>query len=120
MNQALLITVFVILDSRLILHFICKISGEIVKVGEIMSGSENGINHKCPCCGYEVEYDWCKPNGEELVKGDESFIRILNSYGDTTDFETDKPRYVSWGLPDTEKVMLLGCPKCHTVSFQFD
>lgn len=85
-----------------------------------MSDSENGINHKCPCCGYETEFDWRKPQGEELVKGDESFIRIKNGCGDKTTFKTDKPRKVDWGLPDAEKVILLGCPKCHTVSFRFD
>ena len=58
--------------------------------------------------------------GEELIKGDESFIRIKNSCGDTTNFVTDKPRKVDWGLSDREKVILLGCPKCHTVSFKFD
>lgn len=85
-----------------------------------MLDSENGIEHKCPCCGYEVEWDWCKPRGEELIKGNESFIRIKNSCGDTTNFVTDKPGKGDWGLPDREKVILLGCPKCHTISFKFD
>lgn len=38
--------------------------------------SRNGIEHKCPCCGYEVEWDWSQPRGNEMVKGDESFIRV--------------------------------------------
>lgn len=80
----------------------------------------NGINHKCPCCGYEVEYDWCKPQGKEMIKGDESFIRIINNCGKTTNFKTDKPKHVDYGSPDTEGVILIGCPKCNSVSFQFD
>ena len=84
-----------------------------------MFDSENGISHKCPCCGYEVEWDWGKPKGEELVKGDESFIRIENDCGNTSDFNTDKPKEGYWGYP-REKVILLGCPKCHTVSFKFN
>lgn len=82
--------------------------------------SRNGIEHKCPCCGYETEWDWHKPQGMEFIKGDESFIRIKNGCGDTTAFKTDKPRKVDWGLPDTEKVILLGCPKCGMISFKFD
>ena len=76
----------------------------------------NGIEHKCPCCGYEVEWDW----DTGFTKGDESFIRIKNNIGETTDFNTDKPREVSWGFPETEKVILLGCPKCGVVSFKID
>ena len=75
--------------------------------------SKNGINHKCPCCGYEVESD----HRGGFIKGDESFIVIENSYGDTTSFKTDNPREVSWGPPDTKNVILLGCPKCRAVSF---
>jgi len=81
-----------------------------------MFANGNGIEHKCPCCGYEVEWDWDKG----FIKGDESFIRIENSIGRTTTFETDKSKDVDWGLPDTEKVILLGCPKCKTVSFKID
>jgi len=47
-------------------------------------------------------------------------LRIENSIGRTTTFETDKSKDVDWGLPDTEKVILLGCPKCKTVSFKID
>lgn len=78
--------------------------------------SKNGIDHKCPCCGYEVEWDW----DTGFIKGDESFIKIKNTYRDTICFDTDKPRHVDWGKPATEMVLLLGCPKCGTVSFQFD
>lgn len=80
--------------------------------------SRNGIEHKCPYCGYEVEWDWNQPRGNEMVKGDESFIRVRSDVRDTSNFDTDKPRPVSYGSLDTEKVILLGCPKCHTVSFQ--
>ena len=81
--------------------------------------SKNGIEHKCPCCGYEVEWNWGKKyEGSNFVKGDESFIRIINGVGRTTSFDTDKPREVNWGMEDTEKVVLLGCPKCGTVSFK--
>lgn len=80
--------------------------------------SRNGIEHKCPYCGYEVEWDWSQPRGNEMVKGDESFIRVRSDARDTYNFDTDKPRPVSYGSLDTEKVILLGCPKCHTVSFQ--
>lgn len=75
--------------------------------------SRNGIEHKCPCCGYEVEWDW----DTGFIKGDESFIKI-EAYGNIIQFNTDKPRKVDWGLPDTEKVILLGCPKCGGVSFK--
>ena len=74
--------------------------------------SGNGIEHKCPCCNYEVEWDW----GTGFIKGDESFIKITPKYGDM--MYTDKPRKVDYGRPDTEKVILLGCPKCSTVSFK--
>lgn len=80
--------------------------------------SRNGIEHKCLCCGYEVEWDWSQPRGNEMVKGDESFIRIKSDSRDTYNFNTDKPRPVDYGALDTETVILLGCPKCHTVSFQ--
>ena len=76
--------------------------------------SGNGIDHKCPCCKYEVEWDWDKG----FINGDESFIRIENTYRDTVRFNTDKPRHVDWGMPATEMVFLLGCPKCGTVSFK--
>lgn len=82
--------------------------------------SRNGIEHKCPCCGYEVIWDWSQPRGNEMVKGNESFIRIKNNGSNIINFDTDKPRYISWGLPDIERVVLLGCPKCHSVSFQID
>lgn len=80
--------------------------------------SRNGIEHKCPCCGYEVKWDWSQPRGSEMVKGDESFIRIKSDARNTYNFDTDKPRPVDYGALDTEGVILLGCPKCHTVSFQ--
>ena len=76
--------------------------------------SKNGIEHKCPCCEYEVEYDW--NNG--FIKGDESFIQIENSIRETSAFNTDKPRKVDYGPSNTEKVILLGCPKCGCVSFK--
>lgn len=80
--------------------------------------SRNGIEHKCPCCGYEVEWDWSKPRGSEMIKGDESFIRIKSSQSNTTNFDSDKSRYVNWGFLDMEQIVLLGCPKCHSVSFE--
>ena len=83
---------------------------------------ENGIEHKCPCCGYEVEWDWKKnwesPIEEKFIKGDESFIKIENGVGRTTTFETDKPRKVDYGEPAYETVYLLGCPKCGCVSYK--
>ena len=85
-----------------------------------MRDSYNGIEHKCPCCGYEVEWDWNSfkaPDKERFIKGDESFIQIENSIGRTTTFETDKPRDVDWGPMDYESVKLLGCPKCGCVSY---
>ena len=78
--------------------------------------SKNGIEHKCPCCGYEVEWDWCNEDG--FVKGDESFVKIKKVDYASIAFDTDKPRKVDWGSPDTEKVILLGCPKCGVVSFK--
>ena len=74
--------------------------------------SYNGIEHKCPCCGYEVEFDWKE---DKYIKGDESFIKIENSVGRTSTFETDMQN--EWG--DYEQVMLLGCPKCRAVSYVF-
>ena len=76
--------------------------------------SHNGINHKCPCCGYETEYDW-KDN--KFIKGDESFVRIDSGIGRTSTFETDKPKEVDYGPQDYESAYLLGCPKCGCVSF---
>lgn len=88
-----------------------------------MKDSRNGIEHRCPCCGYEVEWDWKKdwssPDAEMFIKGDESFIKIENGVGRTTTFETDKPRHVDYGEPACETVYLLGCPKCGCVSYKF-
>lgn len=81
-----------------------------------MEDSKNGINHKCPCCGYEVEYDWRDGN---YIKGDESFIRIDNPVNRRYSFETDRPNYNCYGTT-YEEVILLGCPKCHSISFEFD
>ena len=83
--------------------------------------SRNGIEHKCPCCGYEVEWDY----DEGYIKGDESFIQISPNFVSgnrkiTNTFDTDRTRKVDWGLPDTEKVILLGCPKCLVISFKID
>ena len=83
----------------------------------MFTDSWNGIEHKCPCCGYEVKWNWRAPDGEQFVKGDESFIKIENSVGRTTTFETDKPRDVDYGERDCERVTLLGCPKCGSVSY---
>lgn len=87
-----------------------------------MIDSYNGINHKCPCCGYEAEWDWenCSASDKErFIKGNESFIKIENDVGKTTTFKTDKPKQIDWGEPAYKKVILLGCPKCGCVSFQF-
>ena len=84
--------------------------------------SNNYIEHKCPVCKYEVSFDWSYRDGHQ-TNGDEPFIQITCervSGNRTIDnlFNTDKPREVDYGLPDTEKVILLGCPKCGTVSFK--
>lgn len=84
--------------------------------------SNNTIEHKCYVCGYEVEFDWSGCPGY-CAKGDESFIKIMceRRSGNgiiSNGFNTDKPRHVDYGLPDTEKAILLGCPKCGTVSFK--
>lgn len=78
--------------------------------------SKNGINHKCPCCNYEVEWDWKE---DDFIKGDASFIQIHSPHEYMTCFETDKPYYTSHGSQASEKVILLGCPKCKTISFKF-
>lgn len=83
-----------------------------------MRDSLNGIEHKCPCCGYEVEWDWGNGNSGNFVKGDESFIKIGCNIGTNLLFKTDKSRKVDWGEPDCEKVLLLGCPKCGAVSYK--
>ena len=82
-----------------------------------MRDSMNGIEHKCPCCGYEVESTWDRGKFE-FIKGDESFIQIENGIGRTTTFETDKPREVYYCESACEKVYLLGCPKCGCVSYK--
>lgn len=80
----------------------------------------NIINHKCPCCGYEVR--WGQKNdgegGFDIVVGDEPFIVIENGVGKSTTFETDKFRGADYDDPLCERVYLLGCPNCSTVSFQ--
>ena len=84
-----------------------------------MYDSRNGIEHKCPCCSYEVEWDWGEVNGSaKFVKGDESFIRIGNNFDGIITFKTDKRKPVDWGLPDVKRVTLLGCPKCGAVSYK--
>ena len=82
-----------------------------------MYDSKNGIEHKCPCCQYETEWDWDKMS---FIKGDESFIKIHSDGRTTRCFKTDKPRHVDYGIPANEKIILLGCPKCGTVSFKID
>lgn len=78
----------------------------------------NSIDHKCPCCGYEVEYGWDgKTLNTTFTKGDESFLKIESGHrGDA--FETDKTRDVDYGPTAYEKVILLGCPKCGCVSYK--
>ena len=76
--------------------------------------SHNGINHKCPCCGYETEWDWKEG---KFIQGDESFVKIGSGIGRTSTFETDKPKQVDYGPQDYESAYLLGCPKCGCVSF---
>lgn len=85
-----------------------------------MSDSHNVIDHKCPCCGYEVEHAWDKSGEYKFIKGDESFVIISCRYGISRCFETDRPREVDWGSPAYENVFLLGCPKCRAVSFTDD
>ena len=79
--------------------------------------SYNGIKHKCPCCGYEVELNWDR-SGYKFIKGDQSFIKIENGVGRTTTFETDKPRDVDYEKSVYESAYLLGCPKCGCVSYK--
>lgn len=74
----------------------------------------NMIEHKCPCCGYEVECD--KKIYGLYVKGDEPFISIDSGNEFTNSFMTDKP---SEGLVHKKRVVLLGCPKCKSVSYQW-
>ena len=74
----------------------------------------NAIEHKCPCCGYEVECN--KEIFGEYVKGDEAFIWIDSGNEFVKSFTTDKPVR---GWSHMERVILLGCPKCKSVSFQF-
>lgn len=78
--------------------------------------SGNAINHKCPCCGYEVEWDWNQKDNH-FAKGDESFIVIHK--GDTLMSDTDKPKDANsiWERHH-ERAYLLGCPKCGVVSFK--
>ena len=80
-----------------------------------MYDSKNGVEHKCPCCEYETEWDW---GSMSFIKGDESFIKIRNR--DIGCFETDKPRHVDYGLHANETATLLGCPKCGAVSFKIN
>lgn len=81
--------------------------------------SMNRIEHKCPCCGYEVNFDFNPKTIEyEFVKGDQSFLRIDNPVGRTYTFNTDRPRNVDYGPVSYESVYLLGCPKCGCVSYK--
>lgn len=75
----------------------------------------NGHEHKCPCCGYEVEVDW-NGNGYNYIKGDEDFIKISNPVSRMGMFETDKEVDYSDRF---EEVVLLGCPKCSCASYKF-
>jgi hypothetical protein len=91
---------------------------DILKESISMQESRNGIEHKCPCCGYEVKWDWNANNKEgDFVKGDESFIQIKNDVGGTIAFRTDKPRDADYR--DYQTTYLLGCPKCGCVSCRF-
>ena len=91
-----------------------------------MRDIRNGIEHKCPYCGYEVKWDWNRywsdpDKGDGFIKGDKSFIEIKNSMGRITTFETDVEKEIDYGREVVyEKVGLLGCPKCGGVSFKFD
>lgn len=79
----------------------------------------NGHEHKCPCCGYEVEVDW-NGNGYDYIKGDEDFIKIINQVDRMGVFETDKKDdYYESYYCRTKEVILLGCPKCSCVSYKF-
>lgn len=78
----------------------------------------NGIIHKCNCCGYEVDYDYVQYGGYERTVGDEDFIRIKSGLCGS-EFETDVKEESYYG-EHSYKVTLLGCPKCKTVSYQFE
>lgn len=78
----------------------------------------NGIRHKCSCCGYETDFDYVSGNYERTV-GDEDFIRIESGLSDS-EFETDVKQEGYYGYESRyQRVTLLGCPKCKTVSYQF-
>ena len=79
-----------------------------------MFDSHNMIEHKCPCCGYEVECD--KETFATYTKGDESFVKFNSHRENTRAFVTDKPNGVYWGK-QYEEAILVGCPKCKAVSF---
>lgn len=74
----------------------------------------NGYEHQCPCCGYTVKIDW---EAYEYINGDEDFIRIDSGLNKSR-FETNKSKNDYFG--SYYEIVLLGCPKCKCVSFQFD
>lgn len=79
-----------------------------------MDNETNGYNHTCPCCGYKVETDW---KTYERTEGDEDFILITRDHIQYN-FLTDRAKHDGFG--SYHKVVLLGCPKCNCVSFQFN
>lgn len=86
-----------------------------------MNKHNNYINHICPCCKYQTEWCW---DEMKFIKGDEPFIKIINTLDDTHKFKTDKQKSVhtvGWmPITNAEMVSLLGCPKCGCVSYKFD
>lgn len=85
-----------------------------------MNNYKNNVDHKCPCCGYEAKFDWGDGNPSRFIKGDESFVVIFDNCKASL-FETDIPNKnncISGLHTKYEFVMLLGCPKCKTVSYK--
>jgi len=65
------------------------------------------MNFKCSACGYEYEENWNHMR-EEIIKGDQKFIRIKGSFHIENDYYGGEQR-----------VNLIACPKCSAI-FLFD
>lgn len=73
---------------------------------------ESDVYKKCPSCGYEYEMNYGRNrNPNDILKGDEEFIRI-DCVGRA--FETDKNDYFDRMI----SVYLYGCPKCKSVHYE--
>lgn len=76
---------------------------------------ESDVYKKCPACEYEYEMNYGSyKKKEEILKGDEPFVKI-DCVG--RPFETDKDISDEYESREYMGVYLHGCPKCGVVHF---